>query len=221
VLVRRSDVPWRYLRPVRAWDLAATEASKDNRDPDYTASCLMGVADGEFYICHVTKGRYTPAVLDDLLASTWEADLVIFGPHEIAVPVRLEREGGSSGKIAIHKISVGLRSRGCDVAGLSPRESKVARAEPLSKMAERGFVHLVEGPWNDDYLDELELFPTEGVHDDQVDASSLAFRFLTRGDSASFAPVAVEKPEADGDDPWAGLTTTEFAVVDSPGWGAV
>ena len=36
---------------------------------------------------------------------------------------------------------------------------------------------LVRGSWNEDYLQELESFPY-GAHDDQVDASAVAFNEL-------------------------------------------
>lgn len=45
-------------------------------------------------------------------------------------------------------------------------------------MAEAGHVTLSVAPWNRDFLDELELFPTRGVHDDQVDAASGVFAVL-------------------------------------------
>ena len=38
-------------------------------------------------------------------------------------------------------------------------------------MAEIGLVKLVEGPWNDEYVAELGLFP-KGTYADQVDATS-------------------------------------------------
>jgi hypothetical protein len=47
---------------------------------------------------------------------------------------------------------------------------------PLAAQAEGGVVKLLlRGPWNKDFLDEVELFPL-GRHDDAVDAASLALR---------------------------------------------
>jgi predicted phage terminase large subunit-like protein len=45
----------------------------------------------------------------------------------------------------------------------------------LAAQCEHGLVKLVEGSWNQAFIDELCAFPN-GVHDDQVDASSAAFR---------------------------------------------
>jgi phage terminase large subunit-like protein len=52
--------------------------------------------------------------------------------------------------------------------------SKADRAQPLAALAEGGAVQLLRGPWNREFLDEIESFPFGGVHDDQVDAASLA-----------------------------------------------
>jgi predicted phage terminase large subunit-like protein len=54
---------------------------------------------------------------------------------------------------------------------------KVTRAEPFSSQCEAGNVYIVEGEWNQDYLDELCMFPG-GSFKDQVDASSGAFAGL-------------------------------------------
>jgi phage terminase large subunit-like protein len=50
----------------------------------------------------------------------------------------------------------------------------------LSAQAEAGNVKLVRGPWNDEYLNELQNFDgSDGCVADQVDASSGAFHMLT------------------------------------------
>ncbi|MFN7026324.1 MAG: phage terminase large subunit [Pseudorhizobium sp.] len=51
---------------------------------------------------------------------------------------------------------------------------KVTRAEPFSSQCEAGNVFLVQGTWNEAYLDEFCLFPG-GAFKDQVDATSGAF----------------------------------------------
>src|SRR5262249_5364235 len=54
---------------------------------------------------------------------------------------------------------------------------KMTRALPLAASVEAGLVKLVRGRWVEAFLDELEIFPL-GDHDDQVDATSLAFARL-------------------------------------------
>ena len=53
--------------------------------------------------------------------------------------------------------------------------SKITRAEPFAAQWQQGNVLLLEGPWNEEYLLEMEGFP-DAVHDDMVDASSDAFK---------------------------------------------
>ena len=57
--------------------------------------------------------------------------------------------------------------------------SKEARADAFAAQCECGMVKLVEGAWNQAFIDELCAFPN-GAHDDQVDAASVAFRALVR-----------------------------------------
>jgi len=68
---------------------------------------------------------------------------------------------------------------GYDYRGVPSTGDKITRAKPFSAACQNGNVKLVRGPWNNEYLYELEMFPQEGVHDDQVDASSGAFNELT------------------------------------------
>ena len=54
---------------------------------------------------------------------------------------------------------------------------KETRAEPLA--SQNGNVLLLEGEWNDRFLDELEGFPL-AQHDDQVDAADDAFNAVAK-----------------------------------------
>jgi predicted phage terminase large subunit-like protein len=53
----------------------------------------------------------------------------------------------------------------------------VVRANPLSSLTEQKNFELLRVPWNDDFLEEFDLFP-DGPHDDQVDSTSGAFSKL-------------------------------------------
>jgi phage terminase large subunit-like protein len=73
------------------------------------------------------------------------------------------------------------------------RESgdKVTRAKVVSALfaplpgCAHGKFRIVKGEWVGEFLSELEDFPTKGVHDDQVDALSTAFRVLVQGGGGS------------------------------------
>jgi predicted phage terminase large subunit-like protein len=178
-LVKWRDVPkGEELQIVRFWDLAASEPKVGKRatDPDWTAGALVGLARGEWYLCHMVRVRKSPKGVEDTI---WAAHLVdderIEGRF---VPIRIELEGGSGGSITIDQFQRG-RFAGVDLKGVRPRHSKVERARPFSVTAEAGHVHLVEDTgWSlEDFLDEIEVFP-DGVHDDQVDAVVGGFHVL-------------------------------------------
>lgn len=158
-------------RWVRAWDFAATEASvRSSDDPDWTVGVLMACVAGQYVIAHVLRARVAGGGVAALVKSTAAQD-----GH--GVEIALEQEPGASGKIAsAHLIR--------ELAGYNVRSSpatgdKVTRAMPLLAQAEAHNVSLVRGEWTMAFLDELCNFPA-GSHDDQVDASALAFNTLAR-----------------------------------------
>jgi predicted phage terminase large subunit-like protein len=55
--------------------------------------------------------------------------------------------------------------------------SKETRADACASQANIGRIGMVRAPWNATFIEELASFP-RGVHDDQVDALSLAFSKL-------------------------------------------
>jgi predicted phage terminase large subunit-like protein len=54
---------------------------------------------------------------------------------------------------------------------------KATRADAAASQANIGRIGMVRAPWNAAFIEELAAFP-RGVHDDQVDALSLAFSKL-------------------------------------------
>lgn len=147
---------------VRYWDLAGTEASKQGQ-PDYTVGAQVGIKDGIYYILDIRRDQMSPKGVQELVRQTAEMD----GRD---VPVYMEQEPGSSGKNTIdlyaRLILPGFTFRGDRKTG-----SKVQAAETWAAAAEAGNVKLVRGPWNREFLDEVQGFP-HGKHDDQVDAVS-------------------------------------------------
>lgn len=164
-----DDYP-KECKQVRYWDLAATEPKK-GKDPDWTVGVRVGLHDGIWYIIDVQRDRLTPKGVEDLLAVTKEVD----GP---GIPVRVEMEGGSSGKIVIDNYRRNIFV-GHDFDGKSVSVSKEVRANPVSRAAEAGNIRIVRGSWNQAYFDELQGFSPECDHDDQVDATSGAFAYLS------------------------------------------
>lgn len=164
------DAPPAEARGVRFWDLAATEA-KPGADPDWTVGALVSTHEGRYYVGPLTRKRASPQGVDSLLLQTARAD-------GRGVPIRIEREGGSSGKIAQAHFARLLA--GYDVRGVPATGSKLVRFGPFASQCEAGNVSFISGPWITDCIDELEAFP-ESSHDDQADAIAGAFNALQSG----------------------------------------
>lgn len=156
-------------RRVRYWDKAGTEDGGA-----YTAGVRMSMTpDKKFYVEHVVRGQWSPAGRNQVIKTTTDADHALFGKK---IKVMIEQEPGSGGKMdALYTVS--------DLAGHNihaelPVGNKFTRASPMAAQAEVGNVFLVEGEWNEPYLDEMEAFDLDAKFKDQVDASSGAFNEL-------------------------------------------
>ena len=158
-------------RVVRYWDLAATEPSSTNTDPDWTVGTLMLFDGGIAYVMDVRKIRAKADRVEAFISQTAQED-----GH--AVAIRMEQEPGSSGKALIDQYARYVVP-GYDLIGVRPTGDKITRARPFAAAVANGNVRLVRGPWISDWLDEFSSFPEACNHDDQVDSAVGAFVFLT------------------------------------------
>jgi predicted phage terminase large subunit-like protein len=164
-------------RRVRGYDTAATEGGGD-----YTAGVLIAEefeealingkhrveSTGRIIVENVLRGQWGPANVEANMKVQAELD----GKK---VPIRIEQEGGSSGKstgAAYIKLLAGW-----DVSMVHLGSDKEERAKAFRAQAEGGNVYLLRAPWNETYIEELCGFPT-AEHDDQVDGSSCAYNTL-------------------------------------------
>src|SRR5579859_5622100 len=164
-LVDQAPSSQDIARIVRYWDLAATEPSETNPDPDWTVGVKVARLKNDSYVVlDMRRERGTPAKVEALVQRIAEQD-----GHDVAV--FMEQEPGSSGKSLIdyylRKVLTGFNFSGVRSTG-----DKVSRAQPVSSQAQGGNIVLLRAHWNDAFLSEHEAFPTEGVHDDIVDANS-------------------------------------------------
>lgn len=173
VIVDPHEIPpvTSTARVVRFWDLAATEPSPSNLDPDWTVGTLGIFDQGIFYILDVRKARVRSDKVEALIAQTALED----GP---LVSIRMEQEPGSSGKALIDQFARYVLP-GYDFQGIRSTGDKITRARPFSAAVANGNVRIVRGSWLTDWLDELSSFPEAANHDDQVDSAVGAFTFLT------------------------------------------
>lgn len=174
-------------RIVRAWDLAATE-QRPGSDPDWTVGEKRArLANGRFVVLHVCRFRANPGETEQRIRAQALED----GP---SVEQHVEQEGGSSGKFVRQHFAASVFA-GLPVTFHRATGDKVTRAKPAASAVENGLVSVVRGPWLTDYLDELVPFPTPGVHDDQVDADSLAHAVLCSQGASSNPPPEPDAPE--------------------------
>lgn len=170
--ISSEEIP-RLINPklVRFWDLAATEESEQNPDPDWTVGVLMMQNQGEFFVLDVRRRRYEGKQLEKFIIDTAKED----GPH---VAIRMEQEPGSAGKnlgdYYARSVLVGYDFDYGRITG-----DKTTKAKPVASAVRNGNVKLVIGPWLTDFYEEVVTFPEGEGHDDQVDALAGAFNDLT------------------------------------------
>ena len=162
-------VPEKIVSIMRAWDLAATEITPENKNPDRTAGVLIGrMRDGRYIVLDVVRRAYNAAEVRALIRATAEHDNDVYHSRNI----RLPQDPGQAGKAQAGSYVKELA--GWNVKTATVSGSKITRAEPFSAQWMAGNVLLLKGDWNEMYLMEMDAFP-DGLHDDMVDASSDAF----------------------------------------------
>lgn len=162
-------VPDRIVAAARAWDLAATEITPEAKNPDRTAGVLMArMKNGQYIVLDVIRRAANAADVRNIIRAAARTDRAQYHCNSIRIP----QDPGQAGKAQAQSLVRELG--GFKVTALPVSGAKTARAEPLAAQWQRGNVLLLEGPWNDAFLDELSGFP-DALHDDQVDAASDAF----------------------------------------------
>lgn len=164
------DSGTKAARMVRFWDLAGTEPSPGNPDPDWTVGTLVLFDEGIAWVVDVRRARLKGEKVEKLIAQTADED----GP---LVSIRMEMEPGSSGKNLVDQYARYVLP-GYDFQGMRATGDKVTRARPFAAAVANGNVRVVRASWLTDWLDELSAFPEAAAHDDQVDSVVGAFNHL-------------------------------------------
>lgn len=160
------------LEVVRYWDLAATEKTESN-DPDWTVGIKLGRSrsTSRYIVLDARRMQVGPGKVREAIKNTAEAD-------GRSVGVRLPQDPGQAGKDQAQEYVSALSA----FDARSRRESgdKVVRFGAFSAQCEAGNVDFLRGDWNTEVWDALEAFP-DATHDDDADACSGAFAFLSNG----------------------------------------
>lgn len=159
----------------RYWDMAST---KDAGDYTVGARGIFHRKRRQLLIDSIVRGQWNETRAEAKFKATMERDIRQFPEMRIG----MEEEPGSSGKYSVRHfqgildgIDASKRIQGENAA---KKGSKLLAAGPYIAGIEKGQVDLLESSeWNQEYLDEIETFP-EGLHDDQVDATSGLWRLL-------------------------------------------
>ena len=184
-IIEEKGLPTGYLKWVRYWDRAATKVkpnTPESRKPKFTAGLFMGEQKGNYYIKDVTRFREGPAENEKKIrAKAWLDGL--------GVDVWMEQEPGSAGVDTIDHYTREVLKE-FHFQGRKETGAKELRADKISTAVKQGRVYVVRGSWNNDFFDELEVFPN-GRYKDQVDALSGAYDKLKRYFSYNQAPTEV------------------------------
>lgn len=166
--------PTNFKRIVRYWDKAGTL-----NGGAWTVGLKMGLqllkTTGHkplhiFWVLDVVRFREDASKREELILNTARAD-------GVGVEVWVEEEGGSGGKESAQNTVSNLA--GFKIRRDKPVGDKVLRADPASCQWNNMNFRLLEGPWNNVYLDEMEYFPFS-TFKDQGDGTSGAFAAIMR-----------------------------------------
>lgn len=168
------------VKIARGWDFAATAGAGD-----YSVGVLVGVEPNDIvWILHVVRAQVDAAGLRRMIARTAAADKEQWGSR-FRMNV-IEQEPGASGKRDAERIrDEWFKGYRCKI--LPNQGSKEVRARGLSAVQLRTDCILAddshlpaEDQWQDEFVDELALFPY-GNNDDMVDGTTKGYNYLSTG----------------------------------------
>lgn len=177
-----NAIPTDVIQWVRCWDLAATEKTPKG-DPAYTAGVLMGKRkNGRYIVADVVNRQLSATDVRKIVKQTAQQDRARFKN----VRIRLPQDPGQAGKDQA-QIYIKLLA-GYNVRTVSESGSKESRASPMAAQWQAGNFDILAGPWNEEYLTQLENFP-DGKFKDMVDASANGYAEIETRSSFDLLPL--------------------------------
>lgn len=158
------------LNFIRVWDLASSIKQLKKSDPDYTCGVKIavrwkptlqsGVNIAELFIADITRGRWAVTQRNGIIRETAINDGLI----------KIYVEAVAGYKDAYLEIKEMLR--GVRIVQQIPsqfvQKDKHSKGSILVPIFDAANVYLLEGKWNNDFLNEASEWPS-GSHDDQID----------------------------------------------------
>lgn len=165
----------RARQRVRAWDFAFSKPSEQYPNPDWTRGVLMSKDSLNIYTVEDVVGiRDRVHVVEQLIFDTAERD-----GREVIISI--PQDPNAQAGVYAKDLQRRLAEKGFTCRLAKPVKSKTIRFAPFSSVAQAGFVQVVEGDWNKEFFDELEVFDETGRYkDDQVDGVSDCFIILNK-----------------------------------------
>jgi predicted phage terminase large subunit-like protein len=163
---------------IRYWDLAATEPSKTNPDPDWTVGLLYSLDEDDlFTVRDIAMTRQNDDDVETLVKQTAAED-------GTGVSIYIEQDPGQAGKAQItnykRRVLMGYPVHAGSTRILGRPAAKIVRAAAVSAAVGNGLVRLVRCPNHREFLGQCAMFPNVGAHDDCVDALSGAHNAVTQ-----------------------------------------
>jgi predicted phage terminase large subunit-like protein len=165
----------RAIKRVRCWDFAMSLPSEQYPNPDWTRGTLVSKDKQNVYTVEdMVSIRDRVHKVEDLLFRT-----AIRDGQEVVISIPLD-PAAAAGAYA-RDLARRLAEMGFTVKLQKPVKSKMVRFAPFSSLAQAGFVQVVEGDWNKDFFEELEIFDGDKKRkDDIVDTCSDAVIVLNK-----------------------------------------
>lgn len=178
-------VPATVIARVRFWDLAATVGPDSKR----TAGVRMSKTfEGRYVVEHCVADKWLPGPRDQAIVNTAKTD-------GRATRVLIEEEPGSGG--ITQNASIIRKLAGYIADSEKATGDKFVRAGAFASQVQAGNVDVVEGPWLEDYVEELYAAEPGAQYVDRMDASSGAFNWLAEHAKIAEPPDVPEKPRAE------------------------
>lgn len=160
-----DEMPADPVRMCRFYDLALSQRVS----ADYTVGVLMALlSDQRLVVADVQRYQVNWGYATERIAATAKKD---------GAKVRIGIEKVFFHGQAVQELLNRSDMHDYSILGVVPDGDKVQRAQPFAARVSAGMVYVLRRAWTRDYIDELCSFD-RGKHDDQVDASSGAYKLL-------------------------------------------
>ena len=159
-----GTLPDTFDSMIMSWDMTF----KDTDGSDFVVGQVWGRKGPNYYLLHQVRDRMGFTASKDAVTA-----MCATYPHGIGVLI----EDKANGPAVIDALKESIPG----LVPIQPEGSKVARAYAVTPLFAAGNVFIpadtIGWSWVADYIDEMISFPA-GDHDDQVDATSQALRYL-------------------------------------------